>query len=350
MNPPIFKIQNLHTNYGQKPILDIVNLHVNEGEILGLVGSNGSGKSTLLRHLAFLEKANSGTLQYKGFSQHSLPLHVKREIGILLPEPYLLKRSVKDNLLFGLNVRSDNDHLAKRLDEALELVGLLPKKFLHRAWHELSSGETQRIALASRLILKPKTLLLDEPTNSLDLNGIPQFTEAILHANREWGTTIVIASHDLLWLSSIATRKIGLHFGRLMDFSTTNLIVGKWEERNDALVFNFDNSQTMELPKTCRIGEKRGVAINPREIFIAHSHPVTPTHDTIYLHGIVKEVILLTKSNEISIKVSIGHHTLECIEPFELFEKHPLHPGRKACISFLKSSIKIPSKEVYSFS
>ena len=160
MNTPIYEIQNLHTHYGQKPVLDIQSLHIHEGEILGLVGSNGSGKSTLLRHLAFLEKPQHGVILYKG--QSNLSLETKREIGILLPEPYLLKRSVKENLLFGLKVRHDLNDLSKRLDEALELVGLLPKKFLHRAWHELSSGETQRIALASRLILKPKTLLLDE--------------------------------------------------------------------------------------------------------------------------------------------------------------------------------------------
>lgn len=345
MKVPIYDIKHLHTNYGQKPVLDIHALHVNEGEILGLVGSNGSGKSTFLRHLAFLEKANSGTLLYKGLDQHQLPLHVKREIGILLPEPYLLKRSVKENLLFGLQVRNDTENLEKRLDEALELVGLIPKKFLHRAWHELSSGETQRIALASRLILKPKTLLLDEPTNSLDINGIPQFTEAILHANREWGTTIVIASHDLLWLSSIATRKIGLHFGRLMDFSTTNLIVGKWQEIGDEIVFFFDEKEHIALPKSWRIGEKRGIAINPREIIVAKQAFESVLDENVYLKGTIREVLHLPKTNEVSLKITLGHHSLECIEPLEAFQKRPFYPTQEAYLSFPKHSINASSKE-----
>ncbi len=348
MNAPIYEIKHLHTDYGQKPVLDIHALEVYEGEILGLVGSNGSGKSTFLRHLAFLEKANSGTLLYKGLNQEHLNLHVKREIGILLPEPYLLKRSVKENLLFGLQVRNDTHNVEKRLDEALELVGLIPKKFLHRAWHELSSGETQRIALASRLILKPKTLLLDEPTNSLDINGIPQFTEAILHANREWGTTIVIASHDLVWLSSIATRKIGLHFGRLMDFSTTNLIVGKWHERGDEIVFFFDETEHIALPKSWRIGEKRGIAINPREITISNEALKDTTEDTVYLKGDVKEVLYLPKSDEVSLKITLGNHTLECIESREAFQKSPFYPTQKAYISFPKCSINASSKEIRS--
>ena len=345
MNTPIYEIKNLHTNYGQKPVLDVHALRVEEGEILGLVGSNGSGKSTLLRHLAFLEKANSGTLLYKGSPQENLSLDTKREIGILLPEPYLLKRSVRDNLLFGLHIRNDFENLEKRLDEALELVGLIPKKFLHRMWHELSSGETQRIALASRLILKPKTLLLDEPTNSLDINGIPKFTEAILHANQQWGTTIVIASHDLLWLSSIATRKIGLHFGRLMDFSTTNLIVGKWQEIGEEIVFFFDEIQKIALPKTWRIGEKRGIAINPREITIQSSSFQNQSNDNVYLQGFVKEVSLLSKTKEVSIKMTMGTHTLEAIEPLDVFEKSPLYPTQVVHLCFAKCAINRSQKE-----
>ena len=341
----MYTLEKLHKTYGHKPVLDIHSLEIFEGEILGLVGANGSGKSTLLRHLAFLEEADSGTLRYKEFSASTIPLHVKREISILLPEPYLLKRSVKENLLFGLKVRNDTHDIENRLNEALELVGLLPQKFLHRAWHELSSGETQRIALASRLILRPKMLLLDEPTNSLDFSGIPQFTHAILHANKEWGTTIVISSHDLGWLSEIATRKIELHFGRLMNFSTSNLIAGKWREVEDMLVFDFDETQSITLPKASRVGKKRGIAINPREISIGRERPSQHDNDTIVLHGAIREIIHLTKSHEMCLRISVGNQMLECIEPFELFEQNPLYPAQMVHLWFSKASIKLPSKE-----
>lgn len=341
----MYILEKLHKTYGHKPVLDIHALEIHEGEILGLVGANGSGKSTLLRHLAFLEEADSGTLHYKNFDASTIPLHVKREISILLPEPYLLKRTVKENLLFGLKVRNDTHDIENRLNEALELVGLLPQKFLHRAWHELSSGETQRIALASRLILRPKMLLLDEPTNSLDFSGIPQFTHAILHANKEWGTTIVISSHDLGWLSEIATRKIELHFGRLMNFSTSNLIAGKWKEDGDMLVFDFDETQSITLPKASRVGKKRGIAINPREISIGLEPPSNKNDDMIFLHGTIREIIHLTKSHEICLRISVGHQMLECIEPFELFEKAPFYPAQMVHLWFPKISIKLPSKE-----
>lgn len=340
----MYTIEKLHKRYGQKPVLDISTLRVREGEILGLVGPNGSGKSTLLRHLAFLENADSGLLSYKNFTSSTIPLHVKREISILLPEPYLLKRTVKENLLFGLKIRGDKENVEYRLNEVLELVGLLPQKFLPRAWHELSSGETQRIALASRLILKPKMLLLDEPTNSLDFSGVPQFTHAILHANKEWGTTVVISSHDLSWLSSIATRKIELHFGRLMNYSTSNLICGKWQDHEESLVFYFDETQKMVLPKSWRIGEKRGIAINPREIMILKGLPKVTLENTIYLEGLIKETLHLSKSNEVAFKISIGEHVFECIESMEKFEKEPFYPSQKITLSFLKEALKAPKK------
>jgi len=345
MKSSMYELQNLRTLYGEKPVLDIQSLSVYEGEILGLVGSNGSGKSTLLRHLAFLEAAQSGKLHYCGFDAASIPLATRRDISILLPEPYLLKRTVRENLLFGLKVRGEAHNVDQRVHEALELVGLLPKKFMHRSWHELSSGETQRVALASRLVLQPKTLLLDEPTNSLDYSGIPQFTDAILHANREWGTTIVIASHDLSWLSEIATRKIGLHFGRIMDFSTTNLIVGKWRESGNERFFDFDATQNMSLPKSYRIGEKRGVAINPRDISVSFDMPKACEENRVYLNGAVRDVLHITKTNEISLKIMVGNHLLECIESFEQFECHRFYPSQHVTVSFEKSAIKVPSKE-----
>lgn len=343
MQQPLYTITSLQKNHGHKPVLDIKDITLYEGEIIGLVGSNGSGKSTLLRHLAFLETPDSGEVLYKDFTAQTLPLHVKREIGILLPEPYLLKRSVKENLLFGLKAHGIKDDHTKRMHEALELVGLLPQKFLNRSWHELSSGETQRVAFAARLILRPKTLLLDEPTNSLDISGVPVFTEAILHAHDVWKSTIIIASHDLDWLSSIATRKLGLHFGRMMEFSTTNLIVGKWHEEGEFLVYRFNATEFMALPKNWRIGEKRGVAINPRmiEIFPA-STPCYGAENYTTLKGIVREILHLTKSDEVSIKVAVGHQLIECIEPFEVFKSRPLYPSEPLQICFSREAIKIP--------
>ncbi|MGP1450553.1 MAG: energy-coupling factor ABC transporter ATP-binding protein [Wolinella sp.] len=342
--PQLYTISNLRKIYQKKPVLEITNLRIDEGEIIGLIGANGSEKSTLLRHLALLESSEKGELLYKGESTDSISLNKKREISILLPEPYLLKRSVRENLLYGLKVRGeklDKTTLEERLDEALTLVGLQSSKFLHRAWHELSSGETQRVAFASRLMLRPKTLLLDEPTNSLDFSGIPQFSKAILHAHKEWGTTVIIASHDLVWLSQLATRQIGLHFGRLMEFSSENLILGEWERCDSRLVYHFSDSQKISLPNTHKIGPKRGIAINPRALKISQKEP-TREESKITLKARISSVSHLKQSDEIALKLSIGAQTLEAIMDMEKFKSAPMLPACEVFISIDENEIKTP--------
>lgn len=220
----LYEINSLKKFYGKKKVLDISNLIINKGEILGITGRNGSGKSTLLRILAFLEDYK-GEVLYKG--KNNLDLALRREISLLFSEPILLKRNVRENLAYGLKVRGQKYSLSQ-IFQALEMVGLKPQKFAHRFYNELSSGEAQRVALASRLILAPKTLLLDEPTNSLDFEGLPQFTQAINYAKDIFSSTIIIATHDKQWLNSLATREICLLSGRVVeDKITSNNIVLK---------------------------------------------------------------------------------------------------------------------------
>ncbi len=337
----VYEIKDLFKTYGKKPVLNVKDIKIKEGEIVGLVGSNGSGKSTLLRHMAFLEEPTSGVIKYRNECSKDIKLEKKREISILLPEPYLLKRTVKENLLFGLKIRKNLTDIEKKIDEVLNLVGLIPKKFKNRPWHELSSGETQRVAFAARLILKPRTLLLDEPTNSLDISGVPVFTEAMLYANQNWGTTIVVASHDLDWLSLITTRNLGLHFGRVMEFSTTNLIVGDWLEEGEFVKFNFSKDQTLKLPSSWKVGKKRGVAINPRKIELK---PLQEAIDEnlFFLEGRINEILHLIKSDELSIKIMVGDKILEAIVPFKEFQKSPFFPSQRVNMVFSQDSIKIP--------
>lgn len=220
----LYEINSLQKFYGKKKVLDISNLIINKGEILGITGRNGSGKSTLLRILAFLEDYK-GEVLYKG--KNNLDLALRREISLMFSEPILLKRNVRENLAYGLKVRGQKYSLSQ-IFQALEMVGLKPQKFAHRFYNELSSGEAQRVALASRLILSPKTLLLDEPTNSLDFEGLPQFTQAINYAKDIFSSTIIIATHDKEWLNSFAAREICLLSGRVVeDKITSNNIVLK---------------------------------------------------------------------------------------------------------------------------
>ena len=164
---------------------------LHKGEVLGLTGPNGSGKSTLLRLLAFLEPPASGKLLWQGGEDAP-----RREITLLLQEPYLLRDNVFRNVTLGLALRGKKKALYDAYTAAMRAVGFdKADDMAKRPSHALSGGEKQRVALAARLILHPTVLLLDEPTSSVDALS----ARAIVHAVRETiaeGTTVVYATHD----------------------------------------------------------------------------------------------------------------------------------------------------------
>jgi len=135
-------------------------------------------------------------------------------VTLLNQEPYLLKRSVEGNISYGLKIRGLSD-TARPVSRALSKVGLDPDKLLHRSWRELSGGEAQRVALAARLVLKPRVLLLDEPTASVDRESSELILRAALDAREQWGTTLIIISHQLTWLKQIADHILSMDYGKL---------------------------------------------------------------------------------------------------------------------------------------
>lgn len=201
-NNILYSCRNLEQRYGKRLALAVPELHIARGEVLALLGANGTGKSTLLRLLAFLESPSSGSVHFYG-SQGIAP---RREVTLLLQEPYLLKCSVYDNVAFGLRLRGCRA-LAPRVDAALAAVGFAPHSILKRLWYELSGGEKQRVALAARLALRPLALLLDEPTSNVDSRSALCIQGAVQEA-RAAGMTVVIATHDLAWLHNLNARQL----------------------------------------------------------------------------------------------------------------------------------------------
>jgi tungstate transport system ATP-binding protein len=214
MNEPLYHLENLTQVYGDRTVLDVDRLDIEIRTITGLIGPNGSGKSTLMRILALLEKPATGRVTFQGQPLSRVSLDLRRHVTMLSQEPYLLKRSVQANVSYGLKLRgiSDTRHQVSRV---LEKVGLDPTRFAQRSWRELSGGEAQRVALAARLVLKPKVLLLDEPTASVDRESSDLIMRAALDARNRWGTTLIIISHQLTWLRQIADRILSMDYGRL---------------------------------------------------------------------------------------------------------------------------------------
>jgi len=201
----LYAITNLVRRYGDRVVLRVPELTVGRGEVVALTGPNGSGKSTLLRTLAFLEPPEEGDLVFSG----TPGVPPRQEACLLLQEPYLLKRSVFENVVFGLRVRGRKDKLAELAREALAEVDFAPDDMLRREWRELSGGEKQRVALAARLILRPLALLLDEPTSNVDAKSAIAVQKAVAKAARA-GSTVIAASHDHAWLETLGARALCL--------------------------------------------------------------------------------------------------------------------------------------------
>ena len=200
----LFEAHDLRKCYDDITALHVPFFRMEKGETVALIGRNGSGKSTLLRLLAFLEKPTSGTLIYTGNQTDP-----RREVTLLLQEPYLMKASVFWNVTLGLRLRGMGVREQREgYAHSLLAVGFSdPDSMATRGPGELSGGERQRIALASRLILSPSVLLLDEPTSNVDAASEKAILN-VVRTLRSRGVSIVCATHDRDLPAALEAREI----------------------------------------------------------------------------------------------------------------------------------------------
>jgi len=198
---------------GGRVALDNVSLRITEGERVALIGPNGGGKTTLLRALAGLVTPDSGTVRPGGSR-----IEIARRLAYVQQEEFWeFKFSVRDVVACGRFAHGDSDGAA--VDRALARVGL--ESFADRAITSLSGGERRRVFVARALAQETKALLLDEPTTALDL----KHREAVLHAARDFDGTIVMATHDLDGVRSLADRVVALRDGRIMHEGTPDEVL-----------------------------------------------------------------------------------------------------------------------------
>lgn len=235
MSEPLYRVEGLRYSYGKHFDLDVPKLVIQHGESLGIVGPNGGGKSTLLNLLAFIDAPDAGTIFFEGVPTGPESLEARRSVTMLLQISYLLKRTVFENVVYGLRLRGEMRDASERVREALTWVGLAPDKFARRMWHQLSGGEAQRVALASRLVLRPKVMVLDEPTASVDRQSSYLIKEAIERSRRIFNTSLIVVSHDYLWLNTVADSLVRMEEGRLVEYVAGNVIHGPWEETRERL-------------------------------------------------------------------------------------------------------------------
>lgn len=231
----MIKIENLSKFYGDTQILFDVNLEVKKGEIFAIVGHSGAGKSTLLRCINGLENYQGGSL--KVFDKEIKNLdetqqrHLRRDVGMIFQHFALMARkNVFENVATPLKFWGyKSDETEKRVRELLNLVGLESKAKSYPS--ELSGGQKQRVAIARALALNPKILLSDEATSALDPNTTNQILELLEKINKELEISVVIVTHEMEVVKSIAKRAILLEGGKIIGSGSIEELFLKPDEK-----------------------------------------------------------------------------------------------------------------------
>lgn len=200
--------------------LDDVSLTINDGEFIGLIGHTGSGKSTLVQHLNGLMRPDGGSVIVDGMdiSDKNTDLReVRRRVGLVFqyPEHQLFEESVRKDVSFGpRNLGCDEDEIERRVRDACAQVGL-GEDMLDKSPFDMSGGQKRRVAIAGVLAMQPNVLVLDEPTAGLDPRGRSELIALIRQLHEDAGNTIVMVSHSMDDIASLAQRIIVMNKGRV---------------------------------------------------------------------------------------------------------------------------------------
>ncbi|GAB1410568.1 ABC transporter ATP-binding protein [Desulfovibrionales bacterium] len=211
----MYCLDHLVYRYVDTPVLDIEHLHFEQGRIHALVGHNGAGKTSLLMLLAFLAAPTQGRILFAGqaVENEAMRQRLRRNVVLVPQHPIMFSTTVRANIEFGLKIRKVNRAMRNTMvDKVLRMVGL--PQYKNAAAHQLSGGETQRIALARALVVAPQVLLCDEPTASVDAANQQVIADLLRRVNAEHGTTIIFTTHDHAQAASLAHTLVTLDQGR----------------------------------------------------------------------------------------------------------------------------------------
>ncbi|HWS51416.1 MAG TPA: methionine ABC transporter ATP-binding protein [Microbacterium sp.] len=225
---PIVTLTNVSKAYpsrnpGSEPIIavDDVSLSIEKGDVFGIIGYSGAGKSTLVRLINALEPATAGTITVDGVDITALRerelRRVRGGIGMIFQQFNLFaSKSVRANVAYPLKLAGwSKADIDRRVTELLSFVGLADKA---RAYPEqLSGGQKQRVGIARALATGPAILLADEATSALDPQTTHEVLDLLKRVNEEQGVTIVVITHEMDVIQTIATRVAVMEAGRVIE-------------------------------------------------------------------------------------------------------------------------------------
>ncbi len=206
-----------------------VSLSFRKGEFTVIAGANGSGKTTLLRHFNGLLFPESGEVLVNGISVKKNPQAARQMVGMVFQDAdsQIVGDTVYDDVAFGPeNLRLSRNEINLRVARSLADVNLAG--FEDKRPHNLSGGEKRRLAIAGVLAMTPQVLLMDEPFSNLDYPGTCTVLSHILDLHKA-GHTIIITTHDLEKVISVAQRLIVMEKGQIVEDGLPEEVVQRVE-------------------------------------------------------------------------------------------------------------------------
>ena len=212
---PAIRVENLSKRYGEVVAVDGLSFEVEAGSTTALLGANGAGKTTTIAIILGLLAASAGRITVLG---EEVPRHRARVLGRMnFSSPYVdlpARLSARQNLL----VYADLYRVPRPGERIRELSADLDlQHLLERTTGRLSSGQKTRLMLAKALINQPELLLLDEPTASLDPDTADVIRGYLERYQRDFGATVLLASHNMAEVERLCSNVLMLKRGRLVD-------------------------------------------------------------------------------------------------------------------------------------
>lgn len=215
----VLQVEHLDFSYDEsRKILQDISFSVQKGEMLSIVGKNGAGKTTLSNLICGFIKPDSGSILLDG--EDISPLSIKERgerIGLVMQNPnqMISKAMIYEEVALGLAVRGvPEEEIKERVYETLKICGLYP----FRNWpiSALSFGQKKRVTIASILVMNPEILILDEPTAGQDYRHYTEIMEFLKRVNQEYGTTIMMITHDMHLMMEYTDRAIVIADGQMI--------------------------------------------------------------------------------------------------------------------------------------
>jgi ABC-type nitrate/sulfonate/bicarbonate transport system ATPase subunit len=187
------EVKNLTKRFGDLLVLNRINFHVAQGEFLAIVGPTGCGKTTFLNCLSKLVPTSEGDI----FIDGEVADPKKHNISFVFQEPTCLPwRTVRQNVAYGMEIKkSGPDHIRKRVDFMLDMVGLTETQYLYP--NQVSASMVQRITVARAFAVDPDLLLMDEPYGQLDVKLRYYLEDELVKLWQTLQSTVIFVTHNI---------------------------------------------------------------------------------------------------------------------------------------------------------